>query len=398
MNPSADVLKRKRNFIAPDAISSDFSCQDVTKCPNSIPLSPREDNNNDEFIKEKILRLDLNIDQDYSKNSIDDQAPMTPPTDKSNISHKFLITSILSNSDLSKSTSYASSINLDLDAINIKSNPKSSNHYIPPELWYYIFSMVSAESLLNIAQTCKIFSAVASDNLLWRHKCLLAGIDCDKFEILENNSEVGIKKHSTSISQNDIPSIFPNTFHLLFNQSEKKKIVSWRRVWILQNSTRKSWFSGKHSCTTHRNSHRHGITCIQTEYGVDFYNNRGLDGMSYGKVITGSWDGTIRIWNIIKRINAGKAVIENSQDISHDSVNESIMWESANENDGVNIGDFVELAADATISDESEWSSSFLDNHDRVCGAIPNKTGNGNFELDHVMSLQASGIRYAFST
>lgn len=51
------------------------------------------------------------------------------------------------------------------------------------QLALYVLSFLEPRDLLRAAQTCRYWKCLTDDNLLWREKCIEAGIDLDSLSV-----------------------------------------------------------------------------------------------------------------------------------------------------------------------------------------------------------------------
>lgn len=165
---------------------------------------------------------------------------------------------------------------------------------LPREVSLRILAYLDATSLCRAAQVSKQWKSLADDDVLWRgiceqhigQKCLKCGWG---LPILERKRAVRMNSASPSSS----PPSFPphHTPDLLI--SEIPDVLQftrpWKDVYSERLSVERNWRRGRCSVRTLR-GHTDGIMCLQFD--------ETLQHPSFPILITGSYDRTVRVWNI----------------------------------------------------------------------------------------------------
>lgn len=165
---------------------------------------------------------------------------------------------------------------------------------LPREVSLRVLACLDATSLCRAAQVSKQWRTLADDDVLWRgiceqhigQKCLKCGWG---LPILERKRAVRMNSASPSSSP---PSFPPHHTPDLF-VSEIPDILPftrpWKDVYSERLSVERNWRRGRCSVRTLR-GHTDGIMCLQFD--------ETLQHPSFPILITGSYDRTVRVWNI----------------------------------------------------------------------------------------------------
>jgi WD40 repeat protein len=149
------------------------------------------------------------------------------------------------------------------------------------------------------------------------------------------------------------------------------------------------------------NAHSHGVTCVHVEED--------------GPIVTGSWDGTVKVWKWIRKlrmagamesgkpsdsesdewtsyfntmekgVNSGQRQSSRNNDAEMSNMHTlDSMWESGNMDDGVTIGELVNRVQGDRVRDHPpSVSSNDADAED---------CGYGNLELELIRTIHTQGI------
>ncbi|KAG1754210.1 WD40 repeat-like protein [Suillus lakei] len=165
---------------------------------------------------------------------------------------------------------------------------------LPREVSLRVLACLDATSLCRAAQVSKQWKTLADDDVLWRgiceqhigQKCLKCGWG---LPILERKRAVRMN----SVSPSSSPPSFPPHHTPDFFVSEIPDILPftrpWKDVYSERLSVERNWRRGRCSVRTLR-GHTDGVMCLQFD--------ETLQHPAYPILITGSYDRTVRVWNI----------------------------------------------------------------------------------------------------
>ncbi|KAG1883172.1 WD40 repeat-like protein [Suillus subluteus] len=163
---------------------------------------------------------------------------------------------------------------------------------LPREVSLRVLACLDATSLCRAAQVSKQWKSLADDDVLWRgiceqhigQKCLKCGWG---LPILER------KRRMNSASPSSSPPSFPphHTPDLFVSEIPDALPFTrpWKDVYSERLSVERNWRRGRCSVRTLR-GHTDGIMCLQFD--------ETLQHPSFPILITGSYDRTVRVWNI----------------------------------------------------------------------------------------------------
>ncbi|ORY45663.1 WD40 repeat-like protein [Rhizoclosmatium globosum] len=319
---------------------------------------------------------------------------------------------------------------------------------LPTELWIL--------SMSRIMRVCTFLSQLAFDQVYWKTACISAGVDIsfvvqqartheivldafslsgtgpetnvaaenvvdnlliDTLEINDSTTEydstsaqTGSKRRlnellpkSTALS-NHANTMVETYLLLSFPTYIPTRVIisphlfSWFHTYKSQHSTRKTYLQSPYTFRRQSASHSHGVTCLETT--------------STGEVITGSWDGTLKVWKLVesaplsasakevqdcvrwdeivqgrwgRRVTQSRprpAQVSEGLTVGGEEIEDSV-WLNGIENDGLGIGELVDQA------EESGRSSTVDASYDTLVNNEPGKTwvGNGRYELELLKSI-----------
>ncbi|KAJ3104630.1 hypothetical protein HDU97_009021 [Phlyctochytrium planicorne] len=188
---------------------------------------------------------------------------------------------------------------------------------LPTELWDHVLLLLSPRDLATVMRACKNLASLASDPRLWRKVCLEDGVNCRKVAryakktgyILPAIDSSNVVKEQSEVESHRFPPpiwkaweasyldpFYPPLTEINFTPGmelsgmhhSKPSHLSWMRVWVLQEKLRTAWLRGRQRYRRIANAHAHSVTCIQADPVT-------------GTVVTGGWDGFLRIWRITQR-------------------------------------------------------------------------------------------------
>ncbi|KAG1756241.1 WD40 repeat-like protein [Suillus paluster] len=164
---------------------------------------------------------------------------------------------------------------------------------LPRELSLRVLAYLDATSLCRAAQVSKRWKGLADDDVLWRgiceqhigQKCLKCGWG---LPILERKRTVRMNSASPSSSP---PSFqHPDPFVLGSDITDALPFTRpWKDVYSERLTVERNWRRGRCSVRTLR-GHTDGVMCLQF--------SETLQHPSFPILITGSYDRTVRVWNI----------------------------------------------------------------------------------------------------
>lgn len=165
---------------------------------------------------------------------------------------------------------------------------------LPREVSLRVLACLDATSLCRAAQVSKQWKSLADDDVLWRgiceqhigQKCLKCGWG---LPILERKRAVRVNSASPSSSP---PSFQPHTAPDLFVPDIPDALPftrPWKDVYSERLSVERNWRRGRCSVRT-LHGHTDGVMCLQF--------SETLQHPSFPILITGSYDRTVRVWNI----------------------------------------------------------------------------------------------------
>ncbi|KAJ3006189.1 UNVERIFIED_CONTAM: hypothetical protein HDU68_004217 [Siphonaria sp. JEL0065] len=200
----------------------------------------------------------------------------------------------------------------------------------------------------------------------------------------------------------------------------KCDLLSWYHVYTCQFKTRSTFLQSPYTFRRQTASHKHGITCLETT-------TTSLSGQDSSElIVTGSWDGTLKIWKLVyspkmsesakemldglcwdeiirgrKRSNAGLGYDSDNEDGEDEETNEDdgdeeatvgaedSVWLSGVENDTMGIGELVDHVhgeIQNMVDDVDEGGSS---SSSYGISAGKSWIGAGKYELELVKSIDS---------
>ncbi|KAG1903968.1 WD40 repeat-like protein [Suillus fuscotomentosus] len=165
---------------------------------------------------------------------------------------------------------------------------------LPREVSLRVLAYLDATSLCRAAQVSKQWKSLADDDVLWRgiceqhigQKCLKCGWG---LPILERKRAVRTNSASPSSSPPSFPPYHTPDLFVSEIPDALPFTRPWKDVYSERLSVERNWRRGRCSVRTLR-GHTDGIMCLQFD--------ETLQHPSFPILITGSYDRTVRVWNI----------------------------------------------------------------------------------------------------
>ena len=137
---------------------------------------------------------------------------------------------------------------------------------LPKELALSVLAFLDPRDLLRAAQTCRSWRFLADDNLLWKEKCRVAGID-DLKDLPRRKSGKGLSGSC------------------LVNGAAINSGSPWKQAYMRQHNIKMNWRTKPIRPPKVLKGHDdHVITCLQ------FSGNR---------IVSGSDDNTLKVWSAV---------------------------------------------------------------------------------------------------
>ncbi|XP_065205168.1 F-box/WD repeat-containing protein 7 [Planococcus citri] len=128
---------------------------------------------------------------------------------------------------------------------------------LPKELALYVLSFLEPRDLLRAAQTCRYWKCLTDDNLLWKEKCIAAGVDLESVSMVSKRHKNRVPNSTTS---------------------------PWKLAYLRKHSIEMNWRTNPVRASKILKGHDdHVITCLQ------FCGNR---------IVSGSDDNTLKVWSV----------------------------------------------------------------------------------------------------
>ncbi|PIK39914.1 hypothetical protein BSL78_23241 [Apostichopus japonicus] len=164
---------------------------------------------------------------------------------------------------------------------------------LPKEVALLVLSFLEPRDILKAAQTCQTWRILCEDNLLWREKCLEAGIDEPTSKLLRRRSHGGV-------SRSPWKSLFLRTHQIEYNwrhgEMKPPKVLKGHDDHVItclqfcgqrivsgsDDNTLKVWSALTGKCLRTLTGHTGGVWSSQMKNNI---------------IVSGSTDRTLRVWN-----------------------------------------------------------------------------------------------------